>query len=253
MDYRITKDCGAGWDEAYALKDQATVSWGVSDNQKSLAKKVAPRDIFLHYIDHAHVWAGYSTVIGALCDNDESGVRLEALPYAVRIKRDVWLSKDQCQNTRDVDVPGLAGKHYHLRRAFTSISADEARLIIEAINSTVASQPKPSVAFDESWMADAESYYKGIVKGKACGKCRMCGENAESWIRRIPAIMATKEEVARMHDAFLDAAHIVPVLLNGRMIPENLRALCPNCHRIVDRLSPERRETLLRGIRLQLT
>jgi 5-methylcytosine-specific restriction endonuclease McrA len=251
MDYRIAKDCGTGWDETYAQKDQATVSWGVSANQRSLAGKVAPEDIFLHYIDHAQVWAGYSIVSDALCDSDESGNWLEALPFMIRIKPVMWLNKDQCYNIRD--VPGLSGKHYHRQSSFTKISADEASLIIETIESASASQSKPSVKFEESWTADAESYYKRIVKGMACGECCICGEGAESWIRRIKEITATKEEVAHMHDAFLDAAHILPANQKGKMAPDNLRALCPNCHRIVDKLSQERRKALLLKIPLQHT
>ena len=247
MEYRITKDCGTGWDESYALKMQATVSWGVSDNQRWLAEKVAPGDIFLHYIDHAHVWAGYSTVSKALHDSEECGDWLEALPHAILVKPVIWLNKDQCHTTRV--VPELSGKHYHRQRAFTSIPANEASLIIEAIKNASASQSKPGIKFEESWTAEAESYYKRIVKNRAFGKCRICGESAESWIDRIP-ITATKDEIAYIHDAFLDAAHITPVYRSGKMTPDNLRALCPNCHRIVDRLSQERREALLLKIRI---
>jgi hypothetical protein len=241
MNYRITKDCGTGWDDALKYQNQAT-TWGVSDNQKLLAEKVAHGDIFLHYIDHAHAWAGYSNVSGALRASDEFG---DALPYAIPIEPVVWLNKDQCEHT--IAVIGLPTKHYERQRAFTSISSDEASLIIEAIKSAVVYQSKQNVTFDfdKNWKAEAESYYKGIVKGTSRGKCRMCGEDAESWIGRIP-IKATEEEVARMNKAFLDAAHIVPIQQNGPMTPENLRALCPNCHRIVDRLSLERREKLLR-------
>ena len=55
MIYRITKDCGTGWDE---MHDEFTeTAWGVSERQRSLAEKVCPGDGFLHYIDRAHVWA----------------------------------------------------------------------------------------------------------------------------------------------------------------------------------------------------
>lgn len=45
--------------------------------------------------------------------------------------------------------------------------------------------------------------------------------------------------------SFLDAAHIVADCDSGPMTPDNLRPLCPNCHRVVDRLSNEQRKKLL--------
>jgi hypothetical protein len=85
----------------------------VSENQRRLAKKVALGDILLHYIDHAHAWAGYSTVSGALQENhrDSHVDWLAALPYVIPIERGVWLKEGQCEGT--VLIPRLSNKHYN--------------------------------------------------------------------------------------------------------------------------------------------
>ena len=244
MEYRITKDCGTGW---AATIDQSAASWGVSESQRQLAARVAPGDIFLHYIDHVHAWAGYSTVTGEAEDNqrDSQPDWLAALPIVIPIKPGVWLHEGQCEET--VVVHGLPEKHYERQVAFTSIPVAEAILIIKAIESASASKPTVSQGFHKRWMDGAESYYKGIVKGLAQGKCRMCRQDATSWIA-LARVSLSREETDSIRDAFLDAAHIDPNCKGGPMTPVNLRALCPNCHRIVDRLPDEQRERLLRGL-----
>jgi 5-methylcytosine-specific restriction endonuclease McrA len=85
----------------------------------------------------------------------------------------------------------------------------------------------------------------GIVKGSAGGKCWLCGEDVASWANRVKIPLSTRETEV-MRDRFLDAAHIVADCDKGSMTPDNLRPLCPNCHRVVDRLPSARREELLR-------
>lgn len=244
MAYRITKECGAGWDESL---DPAAAAWGVSTSQRRLASKVVAGDIFLHYIDYARAWAGYSTVRGSIQDNDRDSHSdwLAALPYVIPIEPGKWLNEGQCERT--VSVPRLSGKHYYRRAAFTLIPSTEAELIIDAVNAAFVVQPTPSALFHGRWVVGAESYYKSIVKRLAGGKCRLCGEDAASWATRVKISML-EEELEGIRDCFLDAAHIVADCNLGPMTPNNLRALCPTCHRIVDRLSNERRETLMRNI-----
>jgi hypothetical protein len=247
--YRITKDCGTGWTGWVAKSlDPAGTAWGVSHSQHRLARNVAPGDIFLHYIDNVHAWAGHSTVRGSLQVNhrDSHADWLAALPYVIPIERGIWLNKDQCERT--VKLPRLSAKHYHRQAAFTIIPPTEAELIIEAIDAAVAVQPKASSLFQECWEIGAENYYKGIVKQLARGKCWLCQEDAVSWAARAK-ILTSDEELQKIRDGFLDAAHILADCELGPMTPDNLRALCPNCHRVVDRLSKERREMLLRPIR----
>lgn len=241
MKYRITKDCGAGWDEG--LKT-ATSAWGLSETQHPLAKRVAPGDIFLHYIDHAHSWAGYSTVSGALRANqrDANPDWRAALPFVIPMTPVVWLTQGQCERT--VVVPGLPEKRYERQVTFTTIPATEAGLIIEAIKFAKTEQSTASAAFLERWNAGAKNYYKGITKRLADGNCWLCREDATSCAARW-GIPVSEKDLQSFRYAFLDAAHIVPDCVLGPTTPDNLRPLCPNCHRLVDRLPDECRKELL--------
>jgi len=248
VEYRITKDCGVGWDEPLP----AVAAWGVSESQRQRAEKITPGDIFLHFIDHVHAWAGYSTVTGLLQKNhrDSEADWLAALPYVIPIERGVRLNEGQCE--RNAPVSALSNKHYHRRVTFSRIPSSEAKLIIEAIKTAAAVQSTPSSAFHKRWLTGAENYYKGIVKGSASGKCWLCGEDAASWVTRAKVALSraeiglSNEEIESISHCFLDAAHIVANCDSGPMTPDNLRPLCPNCHRIADRLSNGRREKLLR-------
>jgi len=242
--YFITKEFGTGWSESLTLADTA---WGVSESQRGVAKNVAPEDIFLHFIDRAYSWAGFSTVTGNLQENHRDSHRcwLAALPYAIPIKPGIWLNEGQCEQT--VLIHGLRGKHYYRQKAFTQIQASEGRLIMDAIEAAAIASQEPSEEFHAKWIAHAESYYKGIAISQANGKCRMWGDNATTWAARAKTQLYEKE-LAKLHDSFLDVAHIVADSKSGSMTPDNLRALCPSCHRVVDRLSDERRGELLRNI-----
>ncbi len=244
MEYRITKDCGVWWD--VSVPD--TFAWGVSKNQHSLATKIAPGDILLHFIDSARAWAGYSTVTGEIKPNDRDPEEdwRAALPFAIPINRGVWLNRNQCSIT--VSIDGLSGSNYHRQRAFTAMKAEDARLIITAIEAAAGKEPTPSPEFVEKWNKDAEQYYWEIVRGQSGGKCWLCGTTAATWIadRNLPI---PPSEVETIVDQFLDIAHIEARADKGKMSPDNVRPLCPNCHRIVDRIPKKSRMELLRGPR----
>lgn len=245
MDYRITKECGDEWDKWLEEFPRAAAdAWGVSKSQRLRAEKVTPGDIFLHYIDGAHAWAGYSTVDGPLRKNDlESDADwLVALPFVIPIKVGVRLKTGQCEGT--VRVSGLSDKHYHRQVAFTKIARDEGDLIKGAIDKADHVQSAASPKFLKLWNTSGpENYYKGIVKGDAGGKCCLCGEDAVSWATRWK-IEISKEELESIRGVLLDGAHLIPNRKSGRMDPKNLRALCANCHRVFDRLSKDSREKL---------
>lgn len=242
VEYRITKECGVGWGEPLP----AIAAWGVSESQRRLAKNVIPGDILLHYIDHAHAWAGYSVVSDVLQKNDRDSHPdwLAALPDVIPINRGIWLNMHQCEHT--AAILGLPDKHYNRQVAFTSVPASEAKLIIAAIDAAQAVQSMASDAFQKRWRIGAENYYGDIVRGLAGGKCWLCGDDAASWATRA-GMALSKEELESICDSFLDVAHIKARSNLGPMTPDNLRALCPNCHRFVDRLSEERREKFLRN------
>lgn len=85
------------------------------------------------------------------------------------------------------------------------------------------------------------------MKGLASGRCQLCGEDASAWSGR-SAVVLSDPELASLRESFLDVAHIVADCQRGTMMPDNLRALCPTCHRVVDRLPDQRREELLKNL-----
>jgi len=245
MQYRITKDCGTGWDP-----QSGGLAWGVSDRQRPLAEKVQAEDVFLHYIDHAHAWAGYSTATGTLQKNERDSHPdwRNALPWVLPIQKGVWLTEDQCEHT--VNIQGLSGKAYHRQAVFTRIGdIEDTKRVIAAIDKAATrSGQQPSSEFDARWRQGAEAYYKQIVKDIAKGRCRLCRQDGASWVANWVDVNPRDEVTPKIIDSFLDAAHIVSRKNGGQVIPDNLRALCPNCHRVVDRLSQQLRERLLQGI-----
>ena len=247
MVYRITKDCGTGWDD---WRRSVGLPWGVSERQRALAQNVRAGDVFLHYIDRVHAWACYSFVASGLQKNDRDSHPdwANALPSVIPIERGVWLTEAQCEQT--VDIRGLSDKPYERQVAFSAVlKTDDTKLIMAAIDSAAAvSGQQPSPEFHARWLEGAEGYYKRIVKDLANGKCRLCGEDATSWAGKRVGVIIRDEDTARIINGFLDAAHIVPDCALGAMTPDNLRALCPNCHRVIDRLPQQERETRLRKI-----
>jgi hypothetical protein len=249
MVYRITKDCGTGWDEMH--DGFAETAWGVSERQRPLAEKVRPGDVFLHYIDRVHAWAGYSEVTGILQINnrDSHPDWVDALPGVIPIAKGRWLTEAQCEHT--VRIPALSEKHYERQVAFTAVDPEEARIIIAAIDGVPdIVKEQSSQDFHALWIEGAGGYYKDIVKGQANGKCRLCGEDGVSWAAKLKLVglEVGEQDKLRIANSFLDAAHIVPNSILGPVEPDNLRALYPNCHRVVDRLPRDQSESLLRGI-----
>ncbi|HUG67575.1 MAG TPA: HNH endonuclease [Pirellulaceae bacterium] len=234
MAYRITKDCGTGWDECELVDEK----WGLSDRQRRLAEKCQEGDVFLHFIDHVQAWAGYSEVIGTLQKNDRDSHTdwISALPWVIPIRKIRWLTKNECQAT--LDIPGLSHKNFHRQVTFSTVCEDDGNLIAAAIeNAAKVAVSEPSPDFESKWCEGAEAYYSHIAKTLAEGKCWLCGMSAADWMKcaGLTDLLCDSLKVG-----FLDAAHIMSRRENGSVTPDNIRALCPNCHRIVDRLGPKR-------------
>ncbi|MCA9221203.1 MAG: HNH endonuclease [Planctomycetales bacterium] len=244
MPYRITKDCGASWEHPYTA---AVATWGVSERQLKLAKAVAVGDIFLHFVDCVQAWAGHSEVIGPLQPNEheEHADWKAALPWVIPIEKRTWLTRDLCVNTQRVD--GLSHAHFHRQVTFSAMqNADDGKRIAEAIDAAASASPGvPSEEFLEKWNQGAEGYFKQIVKDLAQGACWLCGATAKSWMRPIHEQLG-ETSALKLGSGFLDAAHIEPHSDGGSMNPDNLRALCPNCHHVVDRLPEQERQRIFK-------
>ena len=240
MQHRITKDCGSGWDEWCESGGQ---SWGVSERQHRVAANAQTGDIFLHFIDHVQAWAGYSQVIGPLRTNDRDSHAdwISALPWVIPVRKMCWLKKNSCEAT--IDIVGLSHGNFYRQTAFSEIREGDSKIIMAAIDSAGdVSLPEPSTNFESKWSEGSEAYYSQIVKDRAGGECWLCKMTAASWMERAGLSEPLTDSIK---NGFLDAAHIVPRRENGPMSPDNLRALCPNCHRIVDRLDQSRCREIL--------
>lgn len=239
MNYRITKECGVAWRESCNVPLEA---WGVSKEQYTRAQKVAPEDVLLHYIYGIRAWGGYSTVAERVNENtrDKNTDWRAALPYAITLKNCVWLDVGQAETT--VDIPDLPAKHYHRQVTFTSIPESEAQCVIAAIDKAKTLQVTPSPKLEAFWNAGADAYYWEIEKALAKGKCRLCGDDVSSWMKRISQILAgssltlSGDQLSDLRDSFVDVAHIIAKADAGPLMPNNVRALCPTCHRVIDRL-----------------
>ena len=232
MLYYITKDCGTGWEK----NDASNVcGWGVSQGQKSLAERLKPGDVLLHFIDHVQAWAGYSTVTAPMRPNDRDTHSdwLAALPWIVPVQPGVHLDRRRCQLTRV--IPGVSDRHR--QRAFTVIDEGEAVVIMQAVKRAQSEgYPPENADFAIIWNEDAEGYYGEIRKAKAGYKCEACGRDGISWAKNFldgPPRPGDEDYPAGW---FMEIAHIKPRHKDGKVEPDNIRALCRNCHHAIDRM-----------------
>ncbi len=151
------------------------------------------------------------------------------------------MSPGQCAAT--TVVPGVE-RHYERQRAFTKIrDRKAAALIIDAISRAAEQGGDPDPP--ERWHVHADRYYTDIVRRQAGGACWLCGETVRDRLKALD-LSLPEEELTRAEAGFLDIAHIRPRSRAGATDPGNLRALCPNCHRLVDRLPAARCRHLLK-------
>lgn len=235
MASRITQDSGPGWD--WALKEEGSRGWGVATSQERFAKNVQPGDILLHYVNRPRAWAGYSIVLDRMQPNtSESLVDCEAHPNVIPIQRQVWLTRDQSSNT--VGTAGLSPLHYHRKPAFTIVNLTDASLIKTAIDAAQGGTSNANETFCEQWKFGSDGFYWTITRNNADGKCWLCKETAATWIEKHPQIALKDDELSEVLFSFVEVAHIQARAHGGLITPENVRALCPTCHHIVDLLSP---------------
>ncbi|MDB5344231.1 MAG: endonuclease [Schlesneria sp.] len=242
MAFRITMDCGVGWNEH--LDSKAPYTWGVSQTQQRIAKNIAEGDILLHYIVRPRAWAGYSLVLNSVQGNNRDSLTdREAHPVVIPIECGVWLDMDQCPHTRE--IPGLSVIQYHRKPTFTVVNEDDATRIKEAIDAAKTKQSKADKNFTDLWAFGSDNYYWPITRAVAAGRCWLCGETAADWEKKHLKLQLSEDELKKLRRDFIDIAHIKARAVGGPITPDNVRALCPTCHRMVDRLSPERKLELM--------
>ncbi|MGO8702392.1 MAG: hypothetical protein ACLQVA_01140 [Candidatus Brocadiia bacterium] len=242
MTYYIAKDCGAGWEMG------TQEFWGVAEGrQRANAARLRSGDVLLHFIDHVQAWAGYSDVTGQIVENtrDTDPDWRQALPWVFPITMRKRLSRAQIQLTRF--IPDVAARYR--QQAFTVVPEAEALLIIAAIDAAAAANPAViAPTFEAKWKQGADQYYGGIAKRKAKHRCQACGADGHTWAREHLRGPQQLIDEGNPPDWFLDAAHIRPRGATGEAIPDNLRALCRNCHYAIDRLPEPLRTEFLKGL-----
>jgi hypothetical protein len=250
MIYYISVDIGVVWEDMLN-RSKPLSSWGVSTRQKKNAEKIQKGDILLHYINHVQVWAGYSIVGGPVTStsHDEHADWRAALPWTIPIETGKYLSRSQCQV--QYVVKGISGvKDRHRQRAFTVVPGDEVKLIVGAIDHAATNEgtfedPK----FDHLWKQGADAYYGDIRKvDNAKCKCEACGNDGLSWSKKHLNGHLRPGDREAPSDWFLEAAHIEARSDGGAVTPDNIRALCRNCHHIIDRLPKEEKLEFMRSL-----
>jgi hypothetical protein len=248
MQYFMTKEIGAAWSESSGIFDNR---WGVAQGQLRLAKRVEPGDVLLHFVDSVRSWVGYSTAAGPVQENnlDREVDWRAALPFVIPIQKEVWLDEGQAQHSNQ--IPALSHCHFHRVVAFRIVSPADGEVVVAGIKNAANREPgEIDDEFHQRWLKHAESFYKEIVIRLANGRCQLCGDDARTWADAV-RFPLTESEVEKFRTSFLDVAHIKPNCQQGSMLADNLRALCPTCHRVADRLSDKRRYQLFERIKLQ--
>lgn len=247
MNFFLTKEIGTAWSEINGGFDGR---WGASEGQYSIARKIQKGDRLLHYVNSVRSWVGYSVATGPIQANtiDQSEDWRVALPYVIPISRGAWLTESQAQLTTQID--SLTHQNFHRPRTFSQILESDGEKIVRAIDCATLESPKLQAEFHTKWQYHAEAYYKGIVIALAKGNCQLCKANARVWANSMN-VPLSEAELEKLQYSFLDAAHIMPNSTGGSMLADNLRALCPTCHRVLDRLDEDRRMEIFKIIKLQ--
>lgn len=242
MAFRITMDCGVGWNEH--LDSKAPYTWGVSKTQQRIAKSIAGGDILLHYIVRPRAWAGYSVVLNSVQQNNRDSLSdRDAHPVVIPIEQGVWLDMGQAAHT--LKIPELSAIQYHRKPTFTVVNQDDSTKIKATIDAAKCQQAKADKDFSDLWAFGSDNYYWPITRAVAAGRCWLCGDTAADWERKHLKLQLTEDELKKLRRDFIDIAHIKARVEGGPITPDNVRALCPTCHRMVDRLSTDRKLELM--------
>lgn len=105
-------------------------------------------------------------------------------------------------------------------------------------------------AFRRAWeyALDRSPFSRDLAIRSSAGSCSICGVTKGEWIDRIklsglwPGALSL-DSVRDADFEMLHAHHIVAVKSGGTAMLENLRAVCPNCHDLLTRVSRKHAES----------
>jgi hypothetical protein len=218
----------------------------LSNSQYSRARNVQRGDILLHHVLGVQCWAGYSYIVEPPTPtHDPQTEEDKAYPYSMRISRGTWLnSPDKCFLT--CKIPGLSHYSWH-RKGYVRVEHKDAELIMKAVDVANGNKTsKADAAFLEKWKVQRDANASAICKQNAGYSCKLCGETDLSWCdKRSISVEALRNSETDL-GWFVHAHHIKPVANEGNANLDNLLCVCPNCHRMVQRLGEDALLDLLR-------
>ncbi len=224
----------------------------LSASQYTRAKNVHVGDILLHYVNGVHCWAGYSHVVAPPTQTlNPQTEEDKAYPYSMRIKQGKWLnSPHECFTTRT--IPGLSHYNWH-RKGYVRVKPTDAALIMKAVNDTSGKKiATADNAFLEKWEVLRDANASNLCKRIAGYQCELCKQKdhssgtLQSWCERLSIEPSTLRKSDTALGWFVHAHHIKPVSDKGNAGLNNLLCVCPNCHRMVQRLDEDGLRKLLR-------
>ena len=204
----------------------------------------------MHYVLGVHCWSGYSHVVEPPVRTPNPHTEWgKAYPYSIRIRQGQWLRTPyECSLTHS--ILGLPHDNWH-RKAYVRVKTADALLVKKAVDEAYGKQGKVEPEFLKKWSVQRDANASERCKSNAKYVCTLCGTCDSSWCDARSIELARLRKDATDLGWFLDAHHIKKVADGGVADPEELLCVCPNCHRIVQRLGEAGLRDLLRqrGIR----
>lgn len=130
------------------------------------------------------------------------------------------------------------------------VPGDEAKLIVGAIDDAATNEgASEDPKFDHLWNQGADAYYGDIRKLDIANcKCEACGNDGLNWSKNHLNGHLRDRDRKTLPDWFLEAAHIIARRDGGAVTPDNIRALCRNCHHTIDRLPKDEKLEFMRSL-----
>jgi 5-methylcytosine-specific restriction endonuclease McrA len=228
--------------------------------QYDRACRMVDGDYILSFVKGVCCWTGVSVVETNKAKGHERPLNAlnsddlwdQHFGYALDVRTDFQLTTpEQCFFTSN----SLLGLKYQGRGIYMEMHRrGDCERIVEAIKTAdrpaetiMKEMDSPSMkrkldAFIREWdeTIKRDHYPTEIAIKNSGSKCDKCGTTAAEWVERMQRARQDNgyRDVfsnSQYGYTFFDVHHKVPVAKGGGAVLKNLRALCPNCHRVISR------------------